>query len=97
MSLPTIWNYGPGSPKSNCMGVSVGGIDIYFSYTTPVAIRRGSELVVRQNNWGPTTGKHLNSIDDGARGDRVGVDEFQKTCREWLSDPNPTDQETSQG
>jgi len=33
--------------------------------------------VVRKNDWGATTGKHLNWIDGGAKADRLGADAFQ--------------------
>lgn len=46
--------------------VEVGGVAVWFSYSTPVAIRRdGHDLIVRENVWGTTTGKHLNAIDGG--------------------------------
>lgn len=39
---------------------------LWFSYNTLVAFQtERSGLVVRQNDWGPTTGKHLNEIDGG--------------------------------
>jgi hypothetical protein len=42
------------------------GRDWYFSYKTLVAVRApGHGLIVRENVWGPTTGKHLNWIDGG--------------------------------
>ena len=50
--------------------VQVGPVQVYFSYTTPVAFKVGSEpVVVRRNEWGPTTGSHLNAIDRGDRDD----------------------------
>tara|TARA_R110002020_G_scaffold168090_1_gene356750 strand:+ start:6743 stop:7015 length:273 start_codon:yes stop_codon:yes gene_type:complete len=77
--LPSIWSYCTNTTQSNAMGVTVGDIDYYFSYRTLVAFRApGAGLVVRENDWGPTTGKHLNAIDDGDKADRVGVEEFQR-------------------
>jgi hypothetical protein len=39
------------------------GITVWFSYQTPVAFRVGvGKITIRTNNWGPTTGKHLNWI-----------------------------------
>ena len=38
--------------------------DVWFSYKTPIAFRTlTTGLVISENEWGPTTGKHLNSID----------------------------------
>jgi len=35
----------------------------WFSYSTLVAFRIGGEFHIRKNEWGTTTGKHLNWID----------------------------------
>lgn len=68
--LPTIENYGKYSSSNygaHTLCVSVGPIDVYYSYTTVVAFRTpDAGLVVRHNEWGPTTGKHLNWIDGGS-------------------------------
>jgi hypothetical protein len=51
-------NYG-----ANALCVSIGIIDLYFSYQTVVAFRSPEDgLVVSENVWTVTTGKHLNSI-----------------------------------
>ena len=44
---------------------------IYFSYETPVAFWNGKELFVSENEWGSTTGKHLNAIDGGNKFNRI--------------------------
>jgi len=67
---------------------SVGDLDVYFSYQTPVAFRGPStnyRIVVRENVWGPTTGRHLNAIDDGDKKSRVGGREFEKLLAEALA------------
>jgi len=46
--------------------VSTGGVDLYFSYETVVAFNAGEGLVVSENVWSGTTGKHLNGIDGGS-------------------------------
>lgn len=54
------------------------GNDFYYSYKTLVAYRKnGQGLVVRQNEWGSTTGKHLNWIDGGKKDQRLSADDFQ--------------------
>lgn len=66
-ALPTFSSYGEYSSKAygaHCLVFSIGKMDIYFSYQTCVAFRAPEAgLVVMQNHWGPTTGKHLKWID----------------------------------
>jgi hypothetical protein len=53
------------------------GNSFWFSYKTLVAFRSNATgRVVRQNEWGPTTGKHLNWIDGGNKADRLPENEF---------------------
>tara|TARA_Y100000114_G_scaffold61896_1_gene56746 strand:- start:191 stop:475 length:285 start_codon:yes stop_codon:yes gene_type:complete len=63
------------------------GIDIYYSYSTPVAFRQHSAKVrsdlngvlwVSKNVWSRTTGKHLTKIDDGDKDSRIEHDLFLK-------------------
>ena len=62
------WNYGNRDSSSiNSLAFQLGDVTVYFSYETPVAFEApGHGLVVRVNDWGPTSGKHLNWIDGGA-------------------------------
>ena len=53
------------------------GGHIWVSYKTPVAFAKNGKRVVRQNAWGPTTGKHLNWIDAGDHKARVTGPEFK--------------------
>lgn len=63
--------------------LEVGNLVIYFSYETPVAVylrNSGVPMMVRQNDWGTTTGKHLNEIDGGskeAKKERVSEERFE--------------------
>jgi len=80
--IPEIGNYGnyksPNSANPNTIMVIVGGITVYYSYTTAVAFRKiGFPLVVSENCWGPTTGRHLNLIDND-KGNRLPRAEFEK-------------------
>ena len=43
--------------------ITIGALQIYFSYSTPVAYRTGGDLVVSNNVWSNTTGRHLNIIN----------------------------------
>ncbi len=66
MNLPTIKSYGDYSSNNyglNSLLVSIGSLDLYFSYETIVAYKDGGEFHIRQNDWSTTTGKHLNWID----------------------------------
>lgn len=75
----TIRNYGEGmTPRANTIAVRVGAIEYYFSYRTLVAFHAPSTgMVARKNDWGATTGKHLNWIDGGAKCDRLDATAFQ--------------------
>jgi hypothetical protein len=70
-------NYGRYAKGQNALVFSMGTIDVYFSYQTIVAFRSDETgLIVRRNEWGPTTGRHLNAIDGGGRDakkERVGI------------------------
>ena len=67
MELPNFKSYGDYSSDNygvNCLLFNYGGISIYFSYQTIVAFRHSKTgLVISTNEWGNTTGKHLNWID----------------------------------
>ena len=83
--LPSFRNYGEYSSSNygaHSLVFSTPKIEIYFSYDTPVAFRAAaSGLVVRQNDWHTTTGKHLNWIDGGskeAKAARIPGAEFEK-------------------
>ncbi len=87
-SIPSWTCYGTYASSNygiHALMFSVGTLDVYFSYKTPIAFRApGIGLVVRQNDWGPTTGKHLNWIDSyGLRpntnkGYRIPGPEFER-------------------
>jgi len=84
--LPSIDNYGQYSSKNygaNTLVVTVGDIRVWYSYRTPVAFEIGdNDMVVHQNDWAQTTGKHLNWIDGGDKKSRVSHEEFQRIWRE---------------
>ena len=67
--------------KPNFTKINVGALTVWFSYDTPIAFRSSGERVVRENVWGPTTGKHLNVIDGGtkeAKERRVSSEDFNR-------------------
>ena len=82
-----LGNYSTGA---NARFVILEGITVWFSYATPVAIgyvRADGETVriVRANEWGPTTGRHLNAIDNG-NGSRWNSDRFETLLSALLGD-----------
>lgn len=89
MGLPSIRNYGKYSGNNygaHTLVVGILGVDIYFSYETPVAFRApGCGLVVHVNDWTRTTGKHLNFINRDAS-IRVNDDEFQRLWKEHVEE-----------
>lgn len=73
-----IRSYAANTPQANAMIIEVSGYNLYFSYQTIVAVEiPGAGLFVRKNDWGVTTGKHLNLIDGGDKQRRLPSDEFE--------------------
>lgn len=63
--------------RPNFTQVRLPDLTIWFSYETPIAFENSHALVVRENDWGPTTGKHLNYIDpDNSK--RVSREQFEE-------------------
>lgn len=92
MKLPTFESYGRYSSKNygvNTLMMSIGSIRLYYSYKTIVAYYApDSKLVVSENVWGPTTGKHLNWIsrDKKIRLDRAEfVERLQSMLEKYVS------------
>lgn len=63
----------------NFTTVETNNVRYWFSYKTCIAYQPldGSPRVVRRNDWGPTTGKHLNYIDGGDKASRLEGDDFE--------------------
>lgn len=71
----------------NFTRVNVGEVSFYFSYETVVGVTGPTtdhEWIARENDWGPTTGKHLAyfSPDKKARLPRA---EFEAVLAEALN------------
>jgi hypothetical protein len=59
--------------------VTIGNTAVWFSYSTPIAFKIGSNpLVIRQNEWKQTTGRHINNVDNGRKLPRVNGEEFAR-------------------
>jgi hypothetical protein len=64
--------------RPNFSVVELGEITIYFSYETPIAYySRQHGRAIRKNDWGPTTGKHLNYVDSGSVSERIDGRKFE--------------------
>jgi hypothetical protein len=83
MRMPDIECYGSYRCSNygiHTLVVDFGVVRVWYSYTTPVAFKvQSGMLVVRENNWSRTTGRHLTMIDHN-RGGRVSGEVFQS---EW--------------
>jgi hypothetical protein len=92
-TLPKINTYGEysgGNYGAHCLVVEVGPLTVWFSYRTPVAFQvDGHARVVHENDWGPTTGKHLNWIDScrtkAERRSRVSDENFNRLWNEQVA------------
>jgi len=63
--------------NDNFTRVSIGELDVYYSYETPVALAYpGLGRIKSENVWTRTTGRHLASVT-GAR--EVSIQEFRDT------------------
>lgn len=86
-----ISNYGSASSDNygaHTLRVTMGSLTVWFSYDTPVAFAWEGAIVVRENPWGPTTGKHLTLIDGGskeAKKRRVSGEVFEDALEKALS------------
>jgi hypothetical protein len=89
VELPSISNYGQYSSDNygaHTLRVDIGPLTVWFSYKTPVAFHLdGFDRVVRENDWGPTTGKHINWIDGGNKKGRVSSEEFERLYAEQVA------------
>ena len=60
-------------------------VQVVYSYKTPIAYQVGySKIVTRRNDWGPTTGKHLNWCDDD-KANRIDGQVFVECLERLLS------------
>jgi hypothetical protein len=65
----------------NFSRLEAGELTVWFSYDTPIGFHYpGRGHVARVNEWGPTTGKHLNALE-AARADRLEAGEFLEALK----------------
>ncbi len=80
--LPTFECYVPHASQNYGLNAlrffDAHGRCYWFSYSTLVAFTDANgRRYVRQNAWGPTTGRHLNAIDGGNHSDRLDQTAFE--------------------
>jgi hypothetical protein len=81
VSLSNYGNYSSDNYGS-CRKVTIGDVELYFSYDTVVAFYDHG-LVIRQNDWSTTTGRHLNWINPD-KSIRISGEEFEKRLEKFL-------------
>lgn len=85
--LPSWSNYGnysSGNYGVHTLRFDIGGYTFWYSYKTLVAfLAPGHPLVICQNVWGNTTGKHLNMIDSDKK-KRVDSKTFERLQKELI-------------
>ncbi len=87
MQLPTIENYGQYSSNNygaNTLVVEMLGIRVYYSYKTIIAFWTAETgLVISENIWSRTTGKHLTFIDPD-KSKRIPHEKFEILLKKLL-------------
>lgn len=79
LSIGSYGNYSSDNYSGHCLRIWLGSLILYFSYKTIIAFEDGHEdIKVSENLWDPTTGKHLNWIDDGNKKDRLPREKFEQ-------------------
>ncbi len=52
--------YNPAGKAAQCRALEVDGRTLYFSYETLIGAEVDGKKYRRANEWGPTTGRHIN-------------------------------------
>lgn len=78
------------TPGVNQHRVSIGNLEIAFSYDTPIGVRMDSESAwtMRENTFGTTTGRHMSALDGGsteAKALRLAPEDFDEHLAGVLS------------
>lgn len=70
---------------NNAVEVGIGNVSLYFSYKTLIAYSDPQDgLVVCENAWSTTTGKHLNYVDGGNKKSRFNPAIFEEKAQAML-------------
>lgn len=83
--------------RPNFVIVYTPNCDLAFSYETLIGVQgflvedpspvayRFKQWLVAENEWGPTTGKHLNWLDNGHKEDRVPQEEVERVANRLIT------------
>lgn len=75
-------NYSRGE---NARMITIGELDIYFSYDTVIAFCKNyGDLIITKNVWGTITGRHLNDINND-KSLRIPYGEFKTELKKLLN------------
>lgn len=89
-SFRTYGNYSSDNYGAHALRFDTAQGSIWFSYRTPVAFEtHAAGLVCRVNDWGRTTGKHLNAIEPD-KTKRVAGDVFERALAEAFTNHKET-------
>jgi hypothetical protein len=86
-----IFNYVKNTGKNygcNSLCIEFPNLSVYFSYNTIIAFKTDNKLIVCENVFSTTTGKHLNIIDGGQKESRLKHDNFKNRLNDILTDFN---------
>jgi len=83
--LPTFETYCKKTSPQNALVLTFQHVRIWYSYRTPVAFSvEGGPIVVRENDWKQTTGRHLSAIDGGDKATRIPGEQFERRLAEII-------------
>ncbi len=70
--------------KVNFTIVDLSDRSIAFSYNTIIGVtaKNSYAWILRENDWGPTTGKHLNYLSDEDKASRLSSSKFEELLKE---------------
>lgn len=83
MRLTAVTAYAGNSPQALSLGF--GNVTLYFSYRTVIGLNSPlTGSVCCQNEWGPTTEKHMKAAGFSDKNARKPYDEFQQVLKQVL-------------
>jgi len=66
--------------------VVFGGVEVLFSYETPIALRAGANSCHVANTWGPTTERHFTQCGGRTCGPEVDAVAFNERVKSAIMD-----------
>ena len=75
--------YGRGT---NAHKVTIGRTELYFSYSTIIAIYHNGQYTYCENIYSSTTGGHMSAIPGDVKENRVDVATFEEVLKDVLKD-----------